>query len=196
MTKIEKKNAIYLSLGIQNIRPSYGRSLQLFKTWNFWTFFLFLWVIFALLDPDSDSGPGSTDLIESGPIQIRNNGTEATYPVFRIQIHLSLSGSRNSLSFNPDPDQDFDIQKCTQVYNWKNSHIFFFSKTAKDFSLSLNKRAGLTRHHKKSQTFHRGNIPFFKNVISSYSPPPLFFFSGRFLPTRIRIRNREVSIEE
>jgi hypothetical protein len=28
--------------------------------------FLLLWVIFALLDPDSESGTGFTDLIESG----------------------------------------------------------------------------------------------------------------------------------
>jgi hypothetical protein len=30
------------------------------------SFFLLLWVIFALLDPDPDSESGSTDLIESG----------------------------------------------------------------------------------------------------------------------------------
>jgi hypothetical protein len=35
---------------------------------KFLNFFLLLWVIFALLDPDPDSkcGSGSTDLIESG----------------------------------------------------------------------------------------------------------------------------------
>jgi hypothetical protein len=53
----------------------YWRSLQLskeaiqhFKTWTFTNFFLLLWVIFALLDPDpdSESGSGSTDPIESG----------------------------------------------------------------------------------------------------------------------------------
>jgi hypothetical protein len=35
---------------------------------NFLKFFLLLWVIFALLDPDpdSESGSGSTDPIESG----------------------------------------------------------------------------------------------------------------------------------
>jgi hypothetical protein len=35
---------------------------------NFYKFFLLLWVIFALLDPDpdSESGSGSTDPIESG----------------------------------------------------------------------------------------------------------------------------------
>ncbi len=33
---------------------------------KFLNFFLFLWVIFALLDQDSESESGSTDLIESG----------------------------------------------------------------------------------------------------------------------------------
>jgi hypothetical protein len=33
---------------------------------KFLNFCLFLWVIFALLDPDPDSESGSTDLIESG----------------------------------------------------------------------------------------------------------------------------------
>ncbi len=45
-------------------------NIQLFKTLNFWTFlsfFLFLWVIFALLDPDPDSGSGSTDFSSPDP---------------------------------------------------------------------------------------------------------------------------------
>jgi hypothetical protein len=33
---------------------------------KFLNFFLLLWVIFALMDPDSEYGSGSTDLIESG----------------------------------------------------------------------------------------------------------------------------------
>jgi hypothetical protein len=33
---------------------------------NFYKFFLLLWVIFSLLDPDSKSESGSTDPIESG----------------------------------------------------------------------------------------------------------------------------------
>jgi hypothetical protein len=33
---------------------------------KFLNFFLLLWVIFALLDPDPDSESGSTDPIESG----------------------------------------------------------------------------------------------------------------------------------
>ncbi len=55
------KTTIYLFLGLHKGRPWYRRSLQLskeniqfLKTWKFWTFFLFLWVIFALLDQDPD----------------------------------------------------------------------------------------------------------------------------------------------
>jgi hypothetical protein len=33
---------------------------------KFYNFFLLLWVIFALLDPDPDSESGTTDPIESG----------------------------------------------------------------------------------------------------------------------------------
>ncbi len=53
------KNCNLLFPGLIKGRPSYRRSLQPskeniqhFETWKFWTFFLFLWVIFALLDPD------------------------------------------------------------------------------------------------------------------------------------------------
>ncbi len=69
------KTAIYLSLGLHKVCPSYRRSLQLskeaiqhFKTWTFTTFFLLLWVIFVLLDPDPNPGSesGSTDPIKSG----------------------------------------------------------------------------------------------------------------------------------
>ncbi len=67
------KIANYLSLGLHQVRPCYRRSLQPskeniqnFKKWNFINFFLFVWVIFALLDPDLDSESGSTDLIETG----------------------------------------------------------------------------------------------------------------------------------
>ncbi len=65
------KVAIYLSLGLHKERPSIRGSLQPskeniqhFKTWNFFTF-LFMWIFFALLDPDPDSKSRSTDLIES-----------------------------------------------------------------------------------------------------------------------------------
>jgi hypothetical protein len=66
------KIAIYLSLGLHRERPCYRSSLQLskeniqhFKTYNSLLYlFPFLCVIFALLDPDSESG--STDMTESG----------------------------------------------------------------------------------------------------------------------------------
>ncbi len=57
------KTTIYLSLGLHKGRPSYRRSLQLSSIPNF---FLLLWFIFALLDPNPDSEYESTDLIESG----------------------------------------------------------------------------------------------------------------------------------
>jgi hypothetical protein len=57
----------YLSLGLHKEHPSYRRSLQLPKLQNinFEKKILLLWVIFALLDPDTDSESGSTDPIES-----------------------------------------------------------------------------------------------------------------------------------
>ncbi len=73
------KTAIYLSLSLHKVCPSYKRSLQFskeaiqhFKTWTFTNYCLLLWVIFALLDPDPDpdseygSGSGSTDPIKYG----------------------------------------------------------------------------------------------------------------------------------
>ncbi len=58
------KIAIYSYVGLNKGRPSYRRSLQpakeniqhfKIKTWNF--FFSFLWVIFALPDPDREPDP-------------------------------------------------------------------------------------------------------------------------------------------
>ncbi len=71
------KTAIYLSLSLHKVCPSYRRSLhfskeaiQHFKTWTFTNYCLLLWVIFSLLDPDPDSeygsGSGATDPIEYG----------------------------------------------------------------------------------------------------------------------------------
>ncbi len=53
------KNYNFLSIGVHEGRPSYRRNfqpskknIQQLKAWNFYTFFQFLWVIFALLGPD------------------------------------------------------------------------------------------------------------------------------------------------
>ncbi len=55
----QKLQFTFLSQGLHKGRPSYKRILHLskediqhLKTWNFLIFFLLLWVIFALLDPD------------------------------------------------------------------------------------------------------------------------------------------------
>jgi hypothetical protein len=71
------KIAIFLSLGLHKEGPCYRRSLQPSKRTSstskrkFINFFLFLWVIIALLDPDPDreSGSGSRDpLLNPDPI--------------------------------------------------------------------------------------------------------------------------------
>jgi hypothetical protein len=70
----DKKLHYYLSLGLHKGCPSYRRSLKrehpALQNIKFLNFFLFLWVIFALLDPDPDFESGSVygfeDLIESG----------------------------------------------------------------------------------------------------------------------------------
>ncbi len=50
------KIVIYLSVGLHKGCPSYSRSLQpsIENISKFLNFFLFLWLIFALLDPDTD----------------------------------------------------------------------------------------------------------------------------------------------
>ncbi len=72
---VKNCTVIYLFLGLHKGRSSYWRSLQpskeniqQFKTWNFFTFFLFLWVIFQFCPP----GSWSTDLIESGSLRDPN----------------------------------------------------------------------------------------------------------------------------
>ncbi len=62
------KIAIYLSLGLH--KEAFSPQKRTSKNMKFLDLFLFLWVIFALLEPDPDSesvsGYWSTDLIESG----------------------------------------------------------------------------------------------------------------------------------
>jgi hypothetical protein len=61
---------------------------------KFQIFFLFLWVIFALLDPDAESGYGSTDLIQSGSESV-------TQDVTGPKTDLPTEGG-------PDPNPAFD----------------------------------------------------------------------------------------
>jgi hypothetical protein len=71
----KSKTAIYLSLGLYKVCPSYKRGHPTHD------FFLLLWVILALLDPDSEYGSGSTGPIEYGfnpdpdPLMIRIRNT-------------------------------------------------------------------------------------------------------------------------
>jgi hypothetical protein len=51
---------------------------------KFFNFFLLLWVIFALLDPDSESGSGSTDPIESGSATLHKTGRKKVYALMII----------------------------------------------------------------------------------------------------------------
>ncbi len=101
------KTAIYLSLGLHKVCPSYKRSLQLskraiqhFKTWTFTNFFLLLWVIFALLDPDPDYGSESvsTDLIEYGSNTDPDPQPCVQKVIGSVRIHMFLG------LLDPDPD--------------------------------------------------------------------------------------------
>ncbi len=91
------KIAVYLSLGLHKGHQSYRRSLQPskqniqhFKTWN--VFFLFLWAIFALLDPDSPSQCGSGSS-RSKSLQIRNRKLPTKiFSPFKFSI-LSFTGT-------------------------------------------------------------------------------------------------------
>ncbi len=91
----DSKVAIYLSLGLHKGRPSYRRSLQPskeniqhFKTWNFLTFSLFMWVIFPSFGP-----PGSRFWIRihwSHWIRIQSGfGSKATNCLYRPYYYSS-----------------------------------------------------------------------------------------------------------
>jgi hypothetical protein len=64
------KIAVYLSLAsiqdVQQEKPSaLKREHPSLQNMKFLNLFLFLWVIYAFSDPDSESGSGPTDMIES-----------------------------------------------------------------------------------------------------------------------------------
>ncbi len=58
-----------LQLGCSSIRRDLSPQKRASSTWSFFPFFLFLWVIFALSDPDP------ADLNQSGSMRIRNRNT-------------------------------------------------------------------------------------------------------------------------
>jgi hypothetical protein len=52
-------------------------------------FFLLLWVIFALVDPDSEYGSGSTDLIESGFETMKVTPIESGSETMKLTVYAS-----------------------------------------------------------------------------------------------------------
>ncbi len=96
------KTAIYLSLGLHKVCPSYRRSLQFSKEaiqhfikWTFTNYCLLLWVIFVLLDPDPDSE--STDPIEYGS----NPDPQPCFqflPLNSLQLQLGVNSLHGGVS--------------------------------------------------------------------------------------------------
>ncbi len=102
---IPENIAIYLSLGLHKIRPSYRRSLQPSKEkiqhaalqkMKFINCFLFFWAIYALLNPDPDPN------CESG------SGYGSRGPTEQIRIH------------NTREDTDQGIEKEIRVKKRKS----------------------------------------------------------------------------
>jgi hypothetical protein len=60
------RGLLYRKLKLQKKPSALKREHPARENMKFLNFFLFLLVIFALLDPDSESRSGSTDIIESG----------------------------------------------------------------------------------------------------------------------------------
>jgi hypothetical protein len=82
---------------------SLKENIQHFKTWNF-LFFLFLWIIFALLDPDPES--------ESG-IRIRNPNPESG---IRIRIRNLNPESESGIRIrNPNPESESDPESRIRI---------------------------------------------------------------------------------
>jgi len=94
------KTAIYLSLGLHKVCPGHRRSLQLTKEaiQHFKTWFFFLNVIFALLDPDPYSNYGSGS---NGPTEYGKN-------LFRIP---DPGVKKHPI---PDPDPQHWFSGCYQ----------------------------------------------------------------------------------
>ena len=82
---------------------SLKENIQHFKTWNF-LFFLFLWIIFALLDPDPES--------ESG-IRIRNPNPESESGI-RIR-NLNPESESGIRIRNPNPESESDPESRIRI---------------------------------------------------------------------------------
>ncbi len=80
------------------------RGHRTLQNMNFYKFFLLLWVIFALLDPDSEYGSGSGS---TGPIEYGSNPDPDPKPcsshIFGISPHPQPSFSLGGVKTLPSP---------------------------------------------------------------------------------------------
>ncbi len=74
------------------------------KTWNFLTFNLFLWVFFALLDPDSESVP--IYWLDWIPIRVRIRNTGLYGILF---MGLSLYRTQYRVTVGPEPQAHISL---------------------------------------------------------------------------------------
>jgi hypothetical protein len=96
---------------------------------KFLNFVLFLWVILALLDPDSEYGSGSTDLTESGSnMDPDPKHIFSTYLCFSrrascmediLAISAAWNLSRSSTTEMLGPSDTAEVSPCAP---WSSSH--------------------------------------------------------------------------
>ncbi len=127
------KTAIYLSLGLHKVCPSYRRSLQLskeaiqhFKIWTFTNFFLLLWVICGLFLPSwiriPNPDPDPQTRLNTDPIRIRiHNPVTITTKIKKgffnvLPAVVRVLCSRSGVA-NPDPDRH-SIVKDSGLDQW------------------------------------------------------------------------------
>ncbi len=121
------KTTIYLSQGLHKERPSYRRAFRTQETEKAFrsqkrpsntsnmNFFLLLWVIFALLDPDPHSESGSTDPIKSGsatlvesPVRKFDDSTWSANALIILSVSLLLCSFRR-LSWSFSRNMSFSV---------------------------------------------------------------------------------------
>ncbi len=171
------KTAIYLSLGLHKVCPSYRRSLQLskeaiqhFKTWTFTHFCLLLWVIFALLDPDPDSEYGFRIRIRIHRpdwIRIQSGSGSTTL----IQIRLIFLMRTRILVFYADPDSFLHTSPdpLQSERPWWASTVFYFDPDpvfhfAADLDTATENYADPDSPHWQQKHPLRGSIQLFINI--------------------------------